>query len=157
MEEASHFMLKGYKVVADSNEILRNGDVIKLTPKEKEILVFLYRNRGRTVSRSQILATVWGDSLGNDSGLTQAISKLRQVFSDDPKNPKLIKTIPKLGYQLITDSDSLFYPKTRKPNLLKRYNNLSRFEKFGIRLFFYILVIVILLLIFDVNIRIQQF
>ncbi len=156
MEVSKYFMLNGCKVVTDSNEILKNGDVIKLTPKEKDILVFLYRNRGRTVSRSQILATVWGDSLGNDSGLTQAISKLRHVFGDDPKNPKLIKTIPKMGYQLITDSVSWNNSEKKRFNLVDRYNNMSAVKKFGIKSLIVLLIITILMMIFDINIRIEQ-
>ncbi|MDC8002493.1 helix-turn-helix domain-containing protein [Aureisphaera galaxeae] len=152
MSVLHHFELMGRKVVVDSNEIHSNGTITKLTPKEKEVLLVLYDHRGSTVSRSYLLETVWGDPLGNDSGLSQAISKLRQVFRDDPKHPVLIKTIPKLGYQLLEDNRPL-HTRKRKGGILRNFKNLSGIKKFAIKLL--ILAIFFTILMFFIDVRIQ--
>ncbi|MEO0571879.1 MAG: winged helix-turn-helix domain-containing protein [Bacteroidota bacterium] len=98
-----YFELAGHQIFVDSNEIGRNGVTEKLTPKEMEVLLLLYKNKGETVSRVSLLESIWGADYANDLGLTQSISKLRRILKDNPKNPRFIKTIPKKGYQLIND------------------------------------------------------
>ena len=154
MVTSDNFKLRGYSVVTDSNEIWARGNVIKLTPKELEVLVLLYHNRGKTVSRSEILEEVWGDSLGNNSGLTQVVSKLRRVFKDDPKRPKLIKTIPKLGYQLIPDHNLRLESNSRAKNLFMRFLSGPGYSKFVI--LFLLILISILLFVYRIEIRIDQ-
>ncbi len=154
--KANHFELEGKKVLVDSNEILFKESVTRLTPKEKEVLLLLYSNRGSTVPRSRILETVWGDSLGNDSGLTQAVSRLRQIFKDNPKEPKVIKTIPKLGYQLLLESEDRAIHQETKWNILANYSNLTEFQKLGVRMLLMLIALIVFLLIFDVRIRIEQ-
>ena len=156
VEGSNYFEIKGGKVIIDSNEILIDGQVIRLTPKEKGVLLLLYSNRGRTVSRSQLLETVWGDSLGNDSGLTQAISRLRQILNDDPKHPKLIKTIPKMGYQLLLNSDNVIPQDIQKTIRSNGYENLSISKRIGIGIILILILVIIFLLIFNVKIRIEQ-
>ncbi len=120
-------------------------------------MLILYNNRGRTVSRSQLLETAWGDAVGNDLGLTQAISRLRQIFKDDPKQPKVIKTIPKSGYQLLTDTHSKLIHEGKKPGIFSYYRNLSKLERSGIKVILVlILLLLILLLVTDIQIRVEE-
>ena len=154
MKESNYFKLRGYRVVTDSNEIWYRGNVIKLTPKEKEVLVLLYNNKGKTVSRTRILDEVWRDSLGNNSGLTQIVSKLRHIFKDNPKRPKLIKTIPKIGYKLVSNHDLLSETNSEDRNIVMGLLAMSDFSKY--------LILIILILIFisffvhRIEIRVDQ-
>ncbi len=104
-ESITYFELRGYQVFADLNEVVVDGEREKLTPKEMEVLLVLYQNMGSTVTRHTLLESVWGTRYANDLGLTQAISRLRQLFKDDHKRPLFIRTVPKKGYQLIEQSD----------------------------------------------------
>ena len=140
----------------DSNEILSDGKVVKLTPKEKGVLLLLYSNKGRTVLRSQILETVWGDALGNDSGLTQAISKLRHILNDDPREPKLIKTIPKMGYQLMVDSNTDANTEEKRLRRYPAFKNLSLIKKMEIGIILILILVIVILLLFNIQIRIEQ-
>ena len=128
----------------------------KLTPKEMEVLTMLYKNEGTTVSRFDLVETVWGEPYGNDLGLTQAISKLRRVFNDNPKDPKLIRTIPKKGYQLIHGANESIDPETGNNNGVKKPSGLKKFYKAGIILLFVIALIMLYLLIFGIRIRIRK-
>ena len=64
----------------------------------------LVKNIDRTLTRKEILEQVWGDEFGNDLGLTQIVSKLRQLLGDKEKT--IIRTIPKKGYLLSAEQKS---------------------------------------------------
>ena len=87
-----------YKVHFDAHELESKHGTIKLSPKEIGVLELLMSNVNTTVTRSEILARVWGDKFANDQGLTQVISRLRTIFSKE--RDVSIRTIPKKGYQL---------------------------------------------------------
>ena len=156
MEGINEFELNGFKVLLDSDEVITDAEIVKLTPKERDILLILYNNRGQTVSRSRILDTVWGESLGNDSGLTQAISRLRHIFKDNPRNSNFIKTIPKKGYQLVAHSNKSFPLKKKRSGFLSGFDRLSKLQKFGIKLLIVMILIIVLLFMVDINIRVEE-
>jgi TolB-like protein/DNA-binding winged helix-turn-helix (wHTH) protein len=83
------------------NTVSRNGTSVRLEPKQMEVLVCLARHAGESVSKEQLLQTVWPDTFVGDDVLTRSIFALRRVFEDDAKDPKVIQTIAKRGYRLI--------------------------------------------------------
>jgi DNA-binding response OmpR family regulator len=80
----------------------RNDEDVQMTPKEFDVLKFLWQQRNKTVSRDQLLTTVWGydDSISTRT-VDNFILKLRQKIEADPAHPKYILTIHGLGYKLI--------------------------------------------------------
>lgn len=68
-----------------------------------EILLFLVQQRGKLVSREQIVDTIWGKDvhLDTDNSINAAIRKIRQVLKDDPELPRFIQTITGKGYRFI--------------------------------------------------------
>lgn len=62
-----------------------------------QLLNILVQKRGETVTREELVTTIWQD-YGGDEGLTQAISILRKTLLDNKK--ELIQTVPKKGYIL---------------------------------------------------------
>lgn len=83
---------------------LRRGErVLKLERIPLEILLFLIEQRGRLVTREQIVEKVWGKGvfLDTDNSLNGAIRKIRQVLNDEPENPRFIQTITGKGYRFI--------------------------------------------------------
>ncbi len=80
----------------------RSGENLQMTPKEFEILKFLWQHRNKSVSRDQLLTNVWGyDESVSTRTVDNFILKLRQKIEDDPAHPKYIITIHGLGYKLI--------------------------------------------------------
>ncbi len=78
----------------------RDGRPIELSPKEFSLLEFLMRNRGRVVTRTQILDHLWGYDYLPDSNLVDVyISYLRHKI-DHKHSPKLIRTVRGFGYTL---------------------------------------------------------
>ncbi len=80
----------------------KRGDALTMTPKEFEILKFLWQHRNKVVSRDQLLTNVWGyDESISTRTVDNFILKLRQKLEDDPAHPRHIITIHGTGYKLI--------------------------------------------------------
>jgi DNA-binding response OmpR family regulator len=80
----------------------KNGKEFTMTPKEFEILKYLWQHRNNTVSREELLTNVWGY---DDSITTRTVDnfvlKLRQKIEEDPAHPRIIMTIHGTGYKLL--------------------------------------------------------
>jgi Tol biopolymer transport system component/DNA-binding winged helix-turn-helix (wHTH) protein len=72
-----------------------------IEPRCMGVLVCLASRPGEVVSRNEILDEIWSDVTVGEEVLTRAVSQLRQVFGDDPKNPRFIETIRGGGYRLV--------------------------------------------------------
>ena len=83
------------------NAIEREGETIHLEPKVMQVLVTLAADAGEVVTREQLRSAVWPDVFVGEDVLIRAISELRRAFSDEPRDPRVIQTIPKAGYRLI--------------------------------------------------------
>jgi two-component system KDP operon response regulator KdpE len=78
----------------------RDGQDIKLTPKEFELLAFLVRHAGKIVTHRQILIAVWGPANAGDTQYLRVyIGQLRQKIERDPADPALILTVSGIGYR----------------------------------------------------------
>ncbi|SFA97485.1 DNA-binding response regulator, OmpR family, contains REC and winged-helix (wHTH) domain [Acetitomaculum ruminis DSM 5522] len=86
----------------DKARVTKKGEELNLSALEYKLLVMFIMNRGKLLSRNQILEEIWdiaGDFV-NDNTLTVYIKRLREKIEDDPKHPTIIKTIRGLGYRL---------------------------------------------------------
>lgn len=83
------------------HRVLRDGDEIKLTPKEFELLSFLARHAGKVVTHRQILSAVWGPAHTEDTQYLRVyVGQLRQKIEPKPDEPSIITTEPGVGYRL---------------------------------------------------------
>jgi DNA-binding response OmpR family regulator len=83
------------------HEVLRDGETLRLKPKEYELLVFLARNRGMVLSRDLILERVWGwDYSGGSRTVDVHVRWLREKIESDPSSPTRIVTVRGVGYRL---------------------------------------------------------
>jgi len=97
------FRLGAWLVRPSQNTIQRDGKSARLEPKVVEVLVCLADHAGETVSKEELMRAVWGDTFVTDDVLTRCISELRKALDDDPKEPRVIETIPKRGYRLLLE------------------------------------------------------
>lgn len=84
------------------NAIERHGETVHLEPKVMQVLVTLAAIPGEVVTREQLRSAVWPDVFVGDDVLIRAISEIRRAFSDDPREPRVVQTVPKVGYRLIS-------------------------------------------------------
>ena len=81
--------------------LLRKGKAVTLPPKPFEVLCALARTPGSLVTKNALLDLVWGHRFVTDSVLKTAISEVRAVLDDDPKQPRYIETVSRRGYRFI--------------------------------------------------------
>lgn len=86
-----------YSIDVDKRVVTLNGQMINLTSKEYELLLFLLQNKGKAFSRDQILDNVWGsDYFGSDRVVDDLMRRLRQKMTD-----LSVETIYGYGYRLL--------------------------------------------------------
>ncbi len=92
---------------------LPGGGHAELTEREAEVLAYLASNRGRAVSREELLTRVWGvDPRGvNTRTVDMAIARLREQLRDDPDSPGVVVTVRAKGYMLAAEPDPAHAPK----------------------------------------------
>jgi TolB-like protein/DNA-binding winged helix-turn-helix (wHTH) protein len=95
------FRLGEWLVRPRLGSVQSNGRVERIEPKCMQVLVCLASRPGEVVSKEELMRAVWTDTFVTDEVLTRAISELRRTLSDDAKRPRLIETIPKIGYRII--------------------------------------------------------
>ena len=78
-----------------------HGDQIALPLKEFDLLEYLLRNKGRVLTRGQLIDRVWGaDYVGDTKTLDVHVKRLRSKIEADPANPARLMTVRGLGYKL---------------------------------------------------------
>ncbi len=81
--------------------LLRESEVIQLSPKIIDLLLYLVARQPALVSKEDLFKALWPDVAVTDNALTQAVSELRQALGDDPSKPAYIQTVARRGYRFI--------------------------------------------------------
>ncbi|WP_322818119.1 response regulator transcription factor [Tepidiforma sp.] len=83
----------------ERREVTRGGRLVRMKPKEFELLLFFAQHPGKVFTREQILDEVWGyDFYGGPRTVDVHVRWLRQKIEDDPANPSRLRTIRGSGY-----------------------------------------------------------
>ena len=85
----------------EHRRVQRGAQLIKLTPKEFEVLAHLARHAGKVIGHRDLLTAVWGAAhLQDTQYLRVVVGQLRQKLERDPAQPRAILTEPGVGYRL---------------------------------------------------------
>lgn len=89
------------KIYPEKYEAYVDEELLELTLKEFELLLYLAQNKGRVLSRDQLLSAVWNYEFAGDTRIVDVhISHLREKIEEETKKPVYIKTLRGLGYKL---------------------------------------------------------
>ena len=83
--------------------LLRSGQDVYLPPKTFELLHHLLRNRGRVLTKDELLEAVWPDVNVVENTLAQRIREIREALGDGAHGARFIKTVPRVGYQFMAE------------------------------------------------------
>lgn len=81
-------------------KIVSGGKELTLKALEYKLLYYLYTNRGKVVTKNDLLRDVWEDEFINEGTIAVHIRHLREKIEADPKDPQLIKTVWGVGYMM---------------------------------------------------------
>jgi tetratricopeptide (TPR) repeat protein/DNA-binding winged helix-turn-helix (wHTH) protein len=79
----------------------RNGQEIHLPQKPLQVLVYLVEQHERLVTKEELMEVVWKDVAVTDDALVQCVVDIRKALGDDPRNPRFIKTVARVGYRFV--------------------------------------------------------
>jgi len=99
----------------DRFELRRDGTVCKVEPQVFDVLTLLVRERGRVVTKEEILDTVWGDRFVSESALTSRIKALRRAVGDDGSTQRVVRTVHGRGYEFVAHTDERAYGESDLP------------------------------------------
>ena len=90
--------------------LLRDGELVKLTPKAFETLLALVEQRGKTIEKDELLNKVWAGTAVEENNLNQSITALRKSLGDSREKSEYIATIPGVGYRFVAEVRELEDP-----------------------------------------------
>lgn len=84
--------------------VSRAGRALNLTPTEFRLLVFLAQHPGQVFSRGQLIENVWGSDAEfyDDKTVSVHVRRLREKIEVEPGDPRIVLTVPGIGYRLAT-------------------------------------------------------
>jgi DNA-binding response OmpR family regulator len=98
--EAERYRFGDVEVDFSRAEMLRRGEPVELTPIEFKLLTLFVRERGRVLSRDQLIDGAWGaDTFTSARVADNHIANLRKKIEPDPANPRYLRNVRGLGYR----------------------------------------------------------
>ena len=84
----------------ENMEFRREGQPVELSKTEQKLLRLLVENRGRTLTRAQLVDRVWTDGAEyvDENALSVTVRRLRGKLEEDPAHPRYLKTVYGIGY-----------------------------------------------------------
>ena len=87
-----------------ARRVMIQGEEVRLTPREYQLLRILAGHAGQVVTHRQIITAVWGSETNADAQFVRVLmAQLRQKLEADPSSPELLMTEPGIGYRLRCD------------------------------------------------------
>lgn len=91
----------GLAINDDLKEVTVDGEAVKLTPIEYNILLLLMKNQGRVFSIDQIYESIWNENaIGADNTVAVHIRHIREKIEINPKEPRYLKVVWGVGYKI---------------------------------------------------------
>jgi transcriptional activator of cad operon len=101
-----------------SGQISREGETARVEVRAMRLLVCLAEHAGEVVSIDELLNQAWPDVVVAPDSVYQAVTSLRRLLGDDPKQPTYIETVPRLGYRMVAKVSPWAEPSVAQPGLL---------------------------------------
>jgi len=99
-ETSARLSFEGLELDAGKREVLRDGEELKLTAKEFDLLWFLASHPRKVFSRDQLMSRVWGYEAALDTGtVTVHVRRLREKIEERPSHPRFLQTVWGVGYR----------------------------------------------------------
>jgi class 3 adenylate cyclase len=90
-----------YRLDPHTGQVWRGKQEVRLTGKASAVLRYLVERAGQVVTKEELFAAVWPETVVSDAALTSCIQELRKALKDDSKQPRYLKTIHRRGFQFI--------------------------------------------------------
>ena len=99
-EKSNIYEVGGIELNTDTKEVTVDGEGVKLTPKEFNILELLMKNPGRVFSAEEIYERVWNEAAISTETIMVHVRNIREKIEIDSKNPRYLKVVWGVGYKI---------------------------------------------------------
>lgn len=106
----------GFELDPGQFELRRDGQRVAVEPQVFNLLLFLARNRGRTVTKEEIFAAIWGDRIVSDAALSSQIKAARKALGDDGAAQRFIATVHGRGFRFLAAAEAAAAVAAPKPD-----------------------------------------
>lgn len=97
----SLYTVGGLVINDETKEVSVDGEIVRLTPIEYNILLLLVKNQGRVFSINQIYESIWNeDAIGADNTVAVHIRHIREKIEINPREPRYLKVVWGVGYKI---------------------------------------------------------
>ena len=101
------FVVDGLSVHFDRREVLVDGQIVKLTPREYDLLNYLILHADKVLTHRMLLQEVWGQAYGDQAQYLRVfVGRLRKKLEKNPTRPRFIVTDPGVGYRFCSEGTS---------------------------------------------------
>lgn len=101
VQEENTYEVGGLVIQDDLKKVLVDGEEVKLTPIEYNILLLLVKNKGKVFSINQIYESIWNEeAIGADNTVAVHIRHIREKIEINPKEPRYLKVVWGVGYKI---------------------------------------------------------
>jgi eukaryotic-like serine/threonine-protein kinase len=101
MKTEAVFHFGDFRVDTLARTLRREEEIVTLSRRAFDVLLYLVQNPGKVVSRDELLKNVWPDAFVDENSLAQSISVLRRALEEKPGDHSYIVTLPGRGYQFV--------------------------------------------------------
>src|ERR1700730_17568087 len=98
-QASERYRFGSFELSVSERELRRGDELIPLTGKTFDLLLALVRGAGRTLTKSELMAALWPDTVVDESNLTQTIFLLRKALGNGADESGYILTVPRRGYK----------------------------------------------------------
>ena len=95
------FVFTSFQLDVANASLRRGKQALFLTPKAFNVLRYLVEHAGQLVTKDDLWRAVWAGVTVTDAALTVCVSEIRKALGDEPKRPRYIETVHRLGYRFI--------------------------------------------------------
>jgi len=88
----------------------KGGKQIHLRPKTFSTLLFLVANPQRLIRKDELFESIWPEVIVSQNTLSHCIEEIRQALGDDPREPRYVETVPRLGYKFLAKVSECIRP-----------------------------------------------
>ena len=95
------FLFEDYALDTDLRELQRGAAVVSVTPQVFDLLDYMIRNRGRVVSKDDLINAIWNGRSVSDAALATRLNAARSAIGDSGQEQRLVKTLPRKGFRFV--------------------------------------------------------
>lgn len=90
-----------FRLIPEERQLLRDNQIVPLTPKSFDLLVVLVENNGHLINKGDLINRIWPDSFVEEANLSVKMSELRRALGEGPGENQFIETVPRRGYRFV--------------------------------------------------------